>query len=332
MTTLELRHARDWAEVRRAAVGAGRAFPNRTPEEEYFYAYTLRAPGLSLDNVYLAVLEGTVVSQVLVHERTVRVGQFPARMGAIGAVYTLPEHRGNGYAGRLLEYVRSALDEKGFAYSMLHTGSGIQALYRGHGWEEVFYPRYVVDAPPSGEGPTGRFRAFDRERDLAAVAACYRTEHGDSEGAMYRPRHYWLDWILDPEKEVLGDGRIRVYEEAGAVTGYLASHPAGTDDTDDDGRECLEVAYRGDDRRSFLLACWDALAGAGSVTWHPPLLDAVRSAVDGGVERERCEGTMVQLHDAALVSRLAGEPVETTGALVERLDAAGFLALPLDAF
>jgi len=325
---VDLGPARDWEEVRRAAIGAGRTFPNRVPEEPFFFERTVRAPTLPLENTVLLRTDGRIASQLQVYERQLRVGDARAWTGAIGNVYTLPEYQGEGLGTRLLEYTREYLADRGYALSVLHTG--VPEFYRRAGWEPVPFDRHRVDdpAPAAGEGADA-FEPFE-PADLDRLIELYRASRGTEPGSVYRPRLLWTDWILDPSMEVVADPRqVQLYRPDGDAEGY-----AVVDETDG-GVACLEVGYAGDDEASFLAACWALLgerAGAsGAVEWHPPVADAL-DELAGGFESRNRSGDMVQVHAPGDVSRLTGGDVEDTADLVEYLDRGGFYWSNVDSF
>ena len=55
------------------------------------------------DLVYGISLDGAVVSHLDLYWKTIRVGEQPVGVAAIGQVGTLPDHRGRGFASTLLE-------------------------------------------------------------------------------------------------------------------------------------------------------------------------------------------------------------------------------------
>lgn len=86
-----------------------------------------------------AWVDGELVSLVDVFFRQVRMpnGQS-AKMGGIGTVCTLPQFRGQGLSGRLINRVDQVMVEQSADWSMLFTG--VQGHYARFGWVEV--PRY----------------------------------------------------------------------------------------------------------------------------------------------------------------------------------------------
>jgi GNAT superfamily N-acetyltransferase len=307
---VELRPARDWEEVRRAAIGAGRTFGGRDPEGPFFFERTVRAPTLALENTLLLLVDGRIVSQLQVYDRGMILDGVRAWIGAIGNVYTLPEYQRQGFGGRLLEYARDYLDDRGYVLSVLRTGT--PAFYRTAGWEPVPFDRHRVDDPEPVGGKAAAFEPFEPAA-LDRLMQLYRNSRGTVSGSFHRPRVLWTDWILDPSMEVLpGRERLQLYRPGGEAEGYLAWEGG------DDGVTCLEVGFDGADRdrESFLRSCWDFLVGRtdGAVEWHPPVPDAVAAA--GGVEfdSETRAGDMVQVHAPEELSRL------TRGAVADEPD------------
>lgn len=328
-----VRSARNWDEVRRTAVGAGRAFDGRRPEGRFFHERVVGAPALPMENTLLLFVDGDLASSLQVYERSAVVGGAPVTAGAIGNVFTLPEHRGEGRGTRLLEFAREFLAEKGYPFSMLL--SGLDEFYGGAGWRACPSTVGVVDDPPTlasdggGDGGAGEWRAFDPDEDLDAVLATYR-EGVDREGRFIRPRSLWEGWTFAPEKEVVDPERVRLRVRDGRVTGYLVRR-------DREGVvHCQETAFRGpaDERAAFDAACWNELAAsADRVAWHPPLPAGLRddvAAAGGEVTETTDDHCMVQVHDARALDALAG--VTTTAGLVEHLRDSDWYWSGVDAF
>lgn len=327
--TVTVRPARDWDEVSRGAIGAGRAFPGRKPEDPFFFDRSVSAPTLPLENTHLVLVDGDIAGQLQVYERQVTFDGTATWVGAIGNVYTIPEHRGEGLGRRLIEYSREFVHEKGYAFSILLTGAGLRGFYRQSGWAEVQYPTYDVGfEEPDGTAP-GRFREFSAEAHLDRVSEIHRSAWAHVDGTVHRPKHYWREWILNPAHEIVSDPtRLLVYPESGDIAGYVAWEG-------EDAVRCLEVGFDGEHEREFLVACWELLqanAGGGRVVWHPPIDGLPVDELDLTVTETPNEGTMVQLHDAEVVSKLTGKPIRTTEDLVSHLSNGGFYWSPLDEF
>lgn len=325
---ITVRSARDWDEVARGATGAGRAFPHRSPEEEFFHERTVRAPTLPLENTLLALDDGDVVGQLQLYERRAWFAGAVVPVAAIGNVCTLPEHRDRGVGSRLIEAAASFADEQRYAFSILLTGAGLREFYGRAGWTEVDHARREADVPAPDTAPDA-FREFDADEQLDRVVEIHRAEHEPIDGAAYRPTEYWRSWILDPAHEIVTEQtRILTYPDDGPIEGYLAY------ERDDDAVRCLEVGYDGDRERSFRRACWDVLAADADgepIVWYPTVGDSVEEVASDVTTAPRT-GTMVQVHDADLLSRLADDPVRTTEEFADRLSDGQFYWSPLDAF
>ena len=113
-------------------------------------------------------------------------------MGGISAVAVAPEHRGKGYASRVVEAALRAARERGQAISSLYPAT--TALYRQLGWEVagVFALRRIParslrDLPGPG-GPAPR-RAGDADR--ADIERCYAEVARQLNGFVDRSQSWW---------------------------------------------------------------------------------------------------------------------------------------------
>ena len=313
---ITLRPARDWAEVRTSAVGAGRAFSGRKPEGPFFAERTLSAPALPLDNTVLLFRDGGLVSSLQIYERQLSLAGRRVWAGALGNVYTLPEHRGEGYGSRLLEYARDVIEEKGYALSVLL--SGRQGFYRRAGWEVMAYPRlrYADPGPLPAPSSPGGWEPFETDRHLERVRELYRAAERRTDGRVTRPRSLWTDWILAAGTEVLSEESFLVYREGDAIEGYLAWEPT------DSGVACRELVHSaaGTGRaRAARTRAWNALVErtSGDVLWEPAAGDLAARVGTESVETERRDHCMVQLHDPDLVAAVTGTSIATTADLRE---------------
>lgn len=326
---VEIRPARDWEEVYTGAVGAGRTFSGRRPEDPFFRNYSVRAPLLQRDNVLFLLVGGKIVSQFVVYDRQVVINGRRTRLGAVTSVYTLPEYQGNGYASRLTEYAAEYIADKGYPLSLLHTGSGKQRVYDANGWVEFDRTNAVFEAPaPAATESDTRFLAYDDgEAGIDRLDHLFEEEYRGIDGMSYRSETYWREWVLDTDRIIDDRDQVRLYPGDGSTQGYLVW-------AENDGTaSCLELAYAGDDRQSFLRDCWNFLASRGTaeIVWHPPLEDALLGAVGREPRQDPIEGTMLQLHDPDLVATLAEAEIATTDDLLAYLLPDLFVS-PLDKF
>lgn len=325
--SVTVRPARDWDEVRRGAEVASEAFPNRTPDEPFFFERTLSAPMLPLENTRLVLVDGEVAGQLQVYERRVTIGGRAAWAGALGNVCTRPEYRGEGLGRRLVDDTVAFLREKDYALSLLLTGDRLRSFYRASGWVDLPRARHRLTLPADG-GDGSAFAAFDADAHLDDVARIHRTVARDRDGAVRRTRSDWTEWVLDPDAAVgSSEDELAVYRADGSVTGYLAWGPR------DGTTTCLELGHDGEDDEAFFGSVVDFLAARADgreVGWYPPVLDGLSDVRDVTVTTETSLGAMVQAHATDELSALAGERLDTSGALSDRL--APLHWSPLDAF
>lgn len=324
-----IRSATRWEEVRRAAIGAGRTFSGRTPEEPFFFERTVSAPTLPLDNTLLVRVDGTTASQLQVYERQNVLGDARVWVGAIENVYTLPEYQGEGYATRLLEYARDFLDEKGYAYSILLTGERLEPLYRRCGWERLPQTNHRVSDPaPIDSGTTSDLEPFAATDDLDALAGIYRETRGSIDGSVVRTRPYWKHWILEPAMEVIEAENVVFYRPDEGVQGYMIWERR------DDSVACLEAGYAGQQSETFLSECWDFLVSMGtdSIVWYPSSAGRLSEMIDADVRSESIRGRMIQVHYGDIPSRLAATAIRSTGDFADYLAADDFSWSPVDSF
>jgi predicted N-acetyltransferase YhbS len=125
----------------------------------------------NLARVFVAVEEGRVVSH-LAYQRTDYLSEGRrVCVGFLGAVATLPEHRGSGIASRLLEMAEEAMHQEGVDLCLI---SGNRPLYLRQGYEErgVTY-EYPLTA--QNKSPEVRVRVYT-EADLDTVLELYAGE------------------------------------------------------------------------------------------------------------------------------------------------------------
>jgi GNAT superfamily N-acetyltransferase len=344
------RPARNWDEVRRTAVTAGRAFEPRKPEGPFFHSRIVDAPGLPLENTLLLEVDGTLAGGLQIYERQVHVGDGTVTAGAIGNVHILPEYRGQGLSRELLAYTHEFIEERGYAFSIL--GAGVPELYESAGWTPLPYEETVVEAP-TGDDPAfdpefdgaepDRLRAYRHDADLRALEACYRTAADGVSGRFRRPEWLWRDWVFGEQTSVLDPEQVQVYEEDGRITGYLVTdrdegdEPDGTADADEPTTvECVETAYVGDDEATFQQTCWHAIAGGAAdterVVWHPPFPSAIEDGIDASIDRVLEDTEMVAGYDWATLSALADRPISDDQDLVDCVTDGPWYWSAVDAF
>lgn len=137
------------------------------------------------------LIEDRVVSNLTVVERTMRIGVSTVRMGGIGGVGTYEEHRGKGYARRVLEHSVRWMAENGYDCSILF---GISDFYHKFGYAACFPECVIKVSTRAAEqaSQTLSVRPFTPD-DLPAVRAIYDAENALLTGAIVRGENArWL--------------------------------------------------------------------------------------------------------------------------------------------
>ena len=176
------------------------------------------------ENVWVAADGGVLLGSVQIMPRRIRVLGHAIPTGVLGALYTLPEHRGQRIASRLVEAAVGAMVERGMEISLLHAQQ--QGFFERRGWAAWASERSLLRCVDSnGTKPKGappalaeiEFATFDRERDLAAVKAIQSAYSASRSGTVVRDDDGWeasLCLAGNPIEEFL------VARQGGATVAY----------------------------------------------------------------------------------------------------------------
>src|SRR5207302_4096845 len=162
--------------------------------------------------------DGRIVSHLRLYDRWQRVGPVPVRVGCVGDVCTLPDHRKRGYCRATLEDALRYWDETGYDLSMIVSGVGV---YAACGWAPFPEQQFGLPAVDHHEAAGRReyeTRRFVRGEDLTAVAAVYDAYNRERSLTTVRPSSYWerhFAWIAGEIEEA-----FLVAERAGTVVAY----------------------------------------------------------------------------------------------------------------
>src|SRR5690242_10618277 len=140
---------------------------------EYFAAAYRNDPWSRPEHSRIVKREGQIVSHLRLYDRWQRVGPAPVRVGCVGDVCTLPEHRKQGFCRALLEDALEYWDQNGYDLSMIVSGVGV---YEACGWAPFAETQFELPAEDLHERTGQRayeIRRFVRGEDLTAVAAVY---------------------------------------------------------------------------------------------------------------------------------------------------------------
>jgi predicted acetyltransferase len=99
-------------------------------------------------------LDEGLVTQVGVLQRTITIGQNPLLIGGIGFLITEPEHRGRGFASKIMKEAMAFLkNELGLPFGLLTCKPRLESLYTGMGWRTIDAPNVFVQ--PTGNRSCG---------------------------------------------------------------------------------------------------------------------------------------------------------------------------------
>lgn len=102
------------------------------------------------------------------------------RMGGIGSVCTLEEHRGKGYSAELLRRVIAEMKRDGCKWSLLFTG--VNPHYAKHGWQTIPYHSKTGTVSAPATAPSGwKVKELD-PRDPRRLGLLARIHHAYNEG------------------------------------------------------------------------------------------------------------------------------------------------------
>ncbi len=231
--------------------------------------------GVAGGGFYALLLDGRPVSVLQVVDRTMVVSGAQLRVAGVANIATLPEHRGRGYASRLIRYMLRDLEGKGYALAALYTwlGGAPHRLYRRLGFHDIHvYPEHIcvgsdIDALCRGGGgrlaePIPGALMGIRDQVLGGAGVAYVARSMRRWEAVLGAKQY-ATWFL-------GEGR-NVYVERGRGAGYAFTYSfarsvlAGRSDHAEG--VVLELAARG--RRALretIAAAFSVLRGEGART------------------------------------------------------------------
>jgi len=165
------------------------------------------------------LLDGTAVSWLSVIDLEVKVGSVHLKMGGIGGVGTLEEHRMKGYSRRVLEHSLDYMTKNGYDISMLY---GIPDYYNKWGYASTL-PDYKFTVPlRNARRASGGLRARPMSReDAHRVLDIYELTNKDRTGPVRRHSDTWFKFRKGTDWRILADGTV--FEDgSGSIVGYYA--------------------------------------------------------------------------------------------------------------
>jgi GNAT superfamily N-acetyltransferase len=323
MEDVSFRPANSREEVRETTTVAGAAFSSYDPE--WFQGRVLNVPALPRENTIIGIQNGEIVTSLQLYERQWLINGRPLWGAAIGNVATLPEHQGRGYGSQMLEESITFIEEKGYAFSIVH---GDPALYSRFGWTPVpFSDSDIIDPVPAEGGKIENISSIDQTDDIEDLDTIHRRSRTDQAAAMLRPKTIWRDWILEPETSILSDYTISKFQESGSTTGFMVWT------TRDDLAHCVETTYCGNSPGTFYRSCWEFLRQRGQDTlrWRPPNTTVLPfSKENASVDVDTT--ILASVHDSGVFQAVTGGAVSRTDELVDFVCNDDWYWSPIDNF
>jgi predicted GNAT family acetyltransferase len=137
------------------------------------------------------------------------------RVGAIGGVCTGPEHRGKGFAKKLLEDCTQFMKQNGFHASLLF---GRPEIYGKCGWETL--SAYGISSNFKLKTSSGaQIQKTSMENDIEWLSEIYENHFKDQTGPFKRTLEYWKKWV-NWKVNIKQTHSIITVSENGAKLGY----------------------------------------------------------------------------------------------------------------
>jgi GNAT superfamily N-acetyltransferase len=128
--------------------------------------------------------DGTLLATLKRYRYDVRLDGHVGVMCGLGAIFTPPEHRGRGYASRLIDGVLEEEQREGVSMAGLFSEIG-PAFYERHGFRAIALDEVTVNVVLKAGSPAMLVRAGDN-RDLPALASTHETRAESSRFAVRR--------------------------------------------------------------------------------------------------------------------------------------------------
>jgi GNAT superfamily N-acetyltransferase len=168
---------------------------------------------------------GQVLASAKLYRFDVRVGDRDGWMGGIGAVFTPPEHRGQGHASALVKELVVRAQREGALLAGLFSEIG-SGFYGRLGFTDVPLDEVTIVVDRKGGAPAMLVRAGE-ERDLEAVAAMHETRSANASFALRRDASL-VHYALARKRLLAGLGRpglrqleFFVAEEGASAVAYV---------------------------------------------------------------------------------------------------------------
>jgi predicted N-acetyltransferase YhbS len=181
-----------------------------------FWEAQRRTPWGSTHLDRVALLEnGRVISSAKRYDLSARIEGRIRRVLGIGAVFTPPEKRGRGAAGRLLEAILETAEAEGYEYAMLFSEID-PAFYQRLDFVPIPVVESRLEVTLKGGAPAMLVRAGD-ERDLPSVAEMSARRAEGARFALDRSED-WIRYGLAKRRLLAGLGPAGMRELEFLVT------------------------------------------------------------------------------------------------------------------
>lgn len=166
------------------------------------------------------LLGDTAVSSMYINDLDVRVENTYLKMGGIGGVATLEEHRMKGYSRRLMEYCIEYMKNNRYDISMLF---GIPEYYSKWGYVSTL-AEYKIRMPiRNAERATPGLHPRPMSKDdVEAILAIYEFANSSRTGPIRRERGRWLKFRKGSDWRIPADGTV-FEDNSGKIVSYYAS-------------------------------------------------------------------------------------------------------------
>jgi predicted acetyltransferase len=196
-----------------ANLGASTLRPNHYQEAKQFWRTVVPAdPTYRQANQRVVEVDGRIVGQALIMDRTMAVGVARLRVGGISGFALLPEYQHQGYAEALMQDCLSYMNKQQYDLSIVNAPT---SFYVRYGYATV-WPHYSLqvkaqDVARLASPVNVRPLAAD---DLPALMSLYESASLTRVGSFLRDETYWR-WRLSQQRRVrvvvAGEGEVRGY-------------------------------------------------------------------------------------------------------------------------
>ena len=88
--------------------------------------------------LYTVIIEqNDVCAHLAITDRTIMVGNEQVHVAGVANTFVMPEYRGKGYVGKMLELAMSQARKLGLDFGMLFAVEAIKKVYSRYGWIEI---------------------------------------------------------------------------------------------------------------------------------------------------------------------------------------------------